>query len=81
MTVLASEAARGAAPSLARAIRTAGRRVLAVAVLALAGLLVFVLLPGQNVPAVTGGPSYLPSAVPMVHSWHPHGPDRPAPGG
>jgi len=80
MTVFVSDAARGAAPSLATAIRTAGRRVLAVVALALTGLLVFVLLPGQNVPAVTGG-SYLPPAVPMVHSWHPHGPDRPVPGG
>ena len=45
--------------------------------LALTGLLVFVLLPaGQNAPAVTGGPVLLPP-VPMVHSWHPHGPNRP----
>jgi hypothetical protein len=47
-----------------------------VAVLALTGLLVFVLLPGRNVPAVTTGPYLLPP-VPTVDSWHPHGPNRP----
>jgi hypothetical protein len=57
-------------------MRRAGRRVLAVVALALAGLLVFVLLPGRNAPAVTGGPYLLP-AVPTMHSWHPHGPNRP----
>ena len=70
------DAARALAPSPARAIRTAARRVLAVAALTLAGLMVFVLLPGRNVPAVTVVPYWLP-AVPMAHSWHPHGPDRP----
>jgi hypothetical protein len=61
-------------------MRTAARRILAVAALALAGSLVFVLLPGRNVPAATNGPSLLP-AVPMMHSWHPHGPARPVPHG
>lgn len=46
------------------------------AALALASLVVFVLLPGRNVPAVTTGPYLLPP-VPMVHSWHQHGPNRP----
>lgn len=69
-------AARGPASSPAKAIRTAVRRVLAVAALMLAVLLVFVLLPGRNVPAVMAGPYLLP-AVPSAHSWHPHGPDRP----
>ena len=62
---------------VAGAVRNGARRVLVVIALALAGLLVFVLLPaGQNAPAVTGGPVLLPP-VPMVHSWHPHGPNRP----
>ena len=62
-------------------LRNGARRVLVVIGLALAGLLVFVLLPaGQNAPAVTGGPVLLPP-VPMVHSWHPHGPNRPVRGG
>ncbi len=61
----------------AGALRNAARRVLVVVALALTGLLVFVLLPaGQNAPAVTGGPVLLPP-VPMAHSWHPHGPNRP----
>lgn len=64
------------APGLAGAIRGAARRVLAVAALALASLVVFVLLPGRNVPAVTTGPYLLPP-VPTADSWHPHGPDRP----
>jgi hypothetical protein len=68
-------AVTGAGP--AGALRRAARRALVVAALALTGLLVFVLLPaGQNAPAVTGGPVLLPP-VPMVHSWHPHGPNRP----
>jgi hypothetical protein len=41
------EAARALAPGLAGVICTAARRVLAVAALALAGLLVFVLLRGR----------------------------------
>ena len=48
--------------------------------LVLAGLVAFVLLPGRDVPGVTNGPYLLP-AVPAVASWHPHGPDRPVPGG
>ena len=67
-----------AATSPASAIRRTAGRALAVAVLALAGLLVFVLLPGRNVPAVTSDPYLLP-AVPAAHSWHPHGPNRPVP--
>jgi hypothetical protein len=59
-------------------MRRAVRRALTVAALALAGLLVFVLLPGRNAPAVTAWPYLLP-AVPAVHSWHPHGPNRPVP--
>jgi hypothetical protein len=51
-----------------------------VAALVLAGLAAFVLAPGRNVPAVTTGPNLLPP-VPTVPSWHPHGPDRPVPGG
>jgi hypothetical protein len=70
------DAARVLEPSLASAIRRTAGRALAVAALALAGLLVFVLLPGQNVPAVTTDPYLLP-AVPAAHSWHPHGPNRP----
>ena len=71
------EAVRVLAPSPAGAIYGAACRVLAVAALALAGLLVFVLLPGRNVPGVTTGPYLLPP-VPTVQSWHPHGPNRPA---
>ena len=70
------DAARVLGPSPASAIRRTAGRVLAVAALALAGLLVFVLLPGRNVPAVTSDPYLLP-AVPAAHSWHPHGPNRP----
>jgi hypothetical protein len=71
------EAVRVLAPGPAGAICRAARRVLAVAALALAALLVFVLLPGRNVPGVTTGPYLLPP-VPTVRSWHPHGPNRPA---
>ena len=70
------DGARAPAPGPARVIRTAARRILAVAALALAGLLVFVLLPGRNAPAVTGWPYLLPP-VPTAGSWHPHGPNRP----
>jgi hypothetical protein len=67
----------GGAVTGAGALRSAARRVLVVVALALTGLLAFVLLPaGQNAPAVTGGPVLLPP-VPTVHSWHPHGPNRP----
>ena len=75
-----TDAARALAPSPTAAIRTAARRILAGAALALASLLVFILLPGRNAPAVTVGPHLLP-AVPVTHSWHPHGPDRPVPRG
>jgi hypothetical protein len=75
-----ADAARGLAPGPGGAIRTTVRRVLAVAALVLASLLVFVLLPGRNAPAVTGRPYMLP-AVPTVHSSHPHGPNSPVPGG
>jgi hypothetical protein len=59
------------------AIRSAVRRVLAVAALALVSLLlVSGLLPGgRNAPAVIVGPYLLPTA-PTVHDWHPHGPNR-----
>ena len=75
-----TDAARVLAPSPAGVIRTAARRVLAVAALALASLVIFVLLPGRNVPGVTVGPYLLPT-VPVMPSWHPHGPDRPVPAG
>jgi hypothetical protein len=71
------ESVRVLAPGPAGAICRAACRVLAVAALALTGLLVFVLLPGRNVPGVTAGPYLLPP-VPTVQSWHPHGPNRPA---
>jgi hypothetical protein len=62
----------------AGAIRRALLRVLAVAALALAGLLVFGLLPGgRDAAAVTPGPLPLP-VVPAVHYLHPHGPNRAA---
>ena len=72
----APEVVRVLAPGPPGAIRGAARRVLAVTALALASLVVFVLAPGRNVPAVTTGPYLLPP-VPTVPSWHPHGPDRP----
>ena len=74
------DAARALAPSPDWVIRRAARRVLAVVALAVAGLLVFILLPGRYAPAVTSDPYLLPP-VPTVHSWHPHGPNRPAQGG
>ena len=65
----------------AAAVRSAVRRVLAVAALALACLLALGLLPGgRYAPAVTVGPYLLPAA-PTVPSWHPHGPNRPVKGG
>jgi hypothetical protein len=58
------------------AIRRAMLRTLAVAALALAGLLVFGLLPGgRDASAVTPSPQPLPAA-PAVHYLHPHGPNR-----
>src|SRR5262249_23995863 len=57
-------------------VRRALLRVLAVAALALAGLLVFGLLPGgRDASAVTPSPQPLPVA-PAVHYLHPHGPNR-----
>lgn len=57
-------------------IRGAGLRALTVVALALAGLLVFGLLPGgRDASAMIPGPHPLP-AVPAVHYLHPHGPNR-----
>jgi hypothetical protein len=57
-------------------IRVAVPRVLTVLALALAGLLVFGLLPGgRDASAVIPGPHPLPAA-PAVHYLHPHGPNR-----
>jgi hypothetical protein len=57
-------------------IRVAVLRVLTVVALALAGLLVFGLLPGgRDASAVIRGPHPLPAA-PAVHYLHPHGPNR-----
>jgi len=57
-------------------IRVAVLRVLTVVALALAGLLVFGLLPGgRDASAVIPSPHPLP-VVPAVHYLHPHGPNR-----
>jgi hypothetical protein len=57
-------------------IRGTVPRVLTVVALALAGLLVFGLLPGgRDASAVIPGPHPLP-VVPAVHYLHPHGPNR-----
>jgi hypothetical protein len=62
---------------LAAAIRRTTLRILAVAALALAGLLVFGLLPGgRDVDTVAPSPHLLPAA-PTIHSLHPYGPNRP----
>jgi hypothetical protein len=58
------------------AIRGTMLRALAVVALALAGLLVFGLLPGgRDASAVASSPQLLPAA-PAVHYLHPHGPNR-----
>lgn len=67
----------GKASGLAAAMRRTALRVLVVTALALAGLLVFGLLPGdQDAGAVIPSQRLLPTA-PAVHSLHPHGPNRP----
>lgn len=61
----------------ARTLRRAIRRALTVAALALAGLLVFGLLPGGR-DAVAVAPSQFPlPPAPTVRYLHPHGPNRP----
>jgi hypothetical protein len=60
----------------AEVIRGAVLRVLTVVALALAGLLLFGLLPGgRDASAVTPSPHPLP-VVPAVHYLHPQGPNR-----
>jgi hypothetical protein len=73
--------ARGGGPpqhtSPAGAVRMAALRALIVATLALAGLLVFGLLPGgRDAPTVVPHQYPLPPA-PTMHAAHPHGPNRP----
>jgi hypothetical protein len=61
---------------LGGAIRGAVLRILVVTALALAGLLVFGLLPsGRDAPTVIPRPYPLPP-VPTMHDLHPHGPNR-----
>ncbi|HEY7429308.1 MAG TPA: hypothetical protein VH641_01105 [Streptosporangiaceae bacterium] len=62
---------------LGAAVRRAVLRVLVVITLALAGLLVFGLLPGgRDAPVVLPGQDALPP-MPIVLDMHPHGPNRP----
>jgi len=73
--------APGLAPGLPGAMRRAARRVLTVAALALASLLVSGLPPGgRDAPAMIEGPYLLP-APPTVHYLHPHAPNRLVSGG
>jgi hypothetical protein len=60
----------------AEVIRLAVLRALAVVVLALAGLLVFGLLPGGRDTGAFPPGQHLQPAVPTVRSLHPHGPNR-----
>jgi hypothetical protein len=61
-----------------RWIRRAFLRALAVVLLALAGLLVFGLLPGGTDAPGMGRFQHPLPAAPAGHNLHPHGPNRPA---
>lgn len=73
----AEDGGRGRSTGPGDAVRRAVLRVLAVAALALAGLLVFGLLPGGRDAAMVTPRQYPLPSVPLVHDPHPHGPNRP----